>query len=158
VVENASIKVFSPPERTVAYKVGYGLLFVLVVMGSFGGSTNEFAIFILAVVIYVLALFLPSSDATMTITAQSVVSSSARSRQVIPIDEIRIVKVDYDGNNDICLFIETNQSKFYLGKDLSSDQIKEAVAYILEQIKVHYPVNYEDVKIEHLRVEQFWRK
>jgi len=157
-MEDTSIKVFKPPERTIAHYVGSGLLFVLVVAADAGGSTHQVAIFIVAAVFYVLILFLPNSDETITVSAQTVTSSSAKSQRVIPVDEIRIVKVGYDGDNGICLFVETNQTKLYLGKGLNAAQITEAAANILEQIRVHFPANYEDVKAEHLRVEQFWRK
>lgn len=54
--------------------------------------------------------------------------------------------------------IETYKAKFSIGQYFSDEQIDEALAYLYKQLEHNYPENYESVKIEHYKVEQFWRK
>ncbi len=78
-------------------------------------------------------------------------------KQIIQISDIRYVKLQSGQKGTLWLVIKTNELRISVGA-LGRKQINEAVDYILEQIQINYPKNYEDVKTEHIEVEDFWRK
>lgn len=152
-------KVFKPPKKVKYYYAWSFFGFLLVVGAGFlDGAVHNGILVVVAIIFFVIFGMLSSSDDEIALTSQSVTIRNNEALQAIPLSKIRIVKVDYDGNNDIFLRIETNEANFYLGNGLTDAQIKEAAANILEQIRINYPVNYHDVKTEHFKVEKFWRK
>lgn len=156
-------KVFKPDEKSKSSSIWSVLGFLLVSLGCFSDKSTpiglDISVFVACTVWYFYSIFSSQSE-SITITPRMVIRCKLTGSQSIPISDIRIVKMTYSGesNETSLLMIETNESTFYMGDGLTDDQVKEAVAYILEQIRLHYPVNYHDVTTEHLIVEKFWRK
>ncbi len=156
-------KVFEPYKRSKSSYVWSLLGFLLISLGCFSEKSTPISldifVFVACLVWFLYSIFSSESE-SIAITSRLVVRHWFSGSRSILINDIKIVKMTYSGesNETSLLMIETNESTFYMGDGLTDDQVKEAVSYILEQIRLNYPANYHDVKTEHFNVEKFWRK
>ncbi len=90
---------------------------------------------------------LSNSIETITVTPQSVFKKSLFGTQRVPIGEIRYAQLERKRQGRLWLIIKTEDFEFFMGNPLGKKKIQEAVACILEQIRLHYPEHYEDVKL-----------
>ena len=105
----------------------------------------------------ILLLFLSIWTDKMEIISNAVIRTNLFKRQIIQIADIRYVKLQRGQKGTLWLVIKTNELLVSMGA-LGQKQINEAVGYILEQIRINYPENYENVKAGHNELENFWRK
>lgn len=90
---------------------------------------------------------LSNSIETITVTPQSVFKKTLFGTQRVPIEAIRYAQLERKRQGRVWLIIKTEDFEFYMGNPLGKTRINEAVACILEQIQLHYPEHYEDVKL-----------
>jgi hypothetical protein len=118
---------------------------------GYGLSHEELAYYdqIIIVLIGVVAAVgvLSNSIETITVTPQSVFKKSLFGTQRVPIEAIRYAQYERKRKGRAWLIIKTEDFEFYMGNPLGKKKINEAAACILEQIRLHYPEYYEDVKL-----------
>jgi hypothetical protein len=107
--------------------------------------------------LFALFMFLSVCTEKMEVNSDTVVRKNLFKKKIIQIGDIRYVKLQAGQKGTLWLIIKTNKLRFSIGA-LGRHQINEAVTYILEQIRIHYPENYEDVTTEQIEVENFWKK
>ncbi len=132
---------------------------------SFGFIVLTF--FLLIIIIAGIHMLL-SVSAKVTVTSDAVIQSNLIKTIVTSLDSILSVKyvwISSGRGGANLLFIQTTQSSFYINNGFSKKVIDEAVAYILEQIRLYYPENYSSVinkmgedakKKESAAVANFW--
>ncbi len=142
-------KVFKPSWQSNLLMVLMILLICAAV--GYGLSHEELAYYdqIIIVLIGIVAAvgILSNSIETITVTPQSVFKKSLFGTQRVPIEAIRYAQFERKRQGRVWLIIKTEDFEFYMGNPLGKKKINEAVACILEQIRLHYPEHYEDVKL-----------
>jgi len=108
-----------------------------------------FLFFILSPVV---AVFFPRKAVIISVNSEAILFQ----KKNIKLNSIRIVRLIKVGASHH-LLIETNESQMALGAEFNKEQVNEMYVYILEQIRINYPENYNDVITEHYEVEKFWR-
>ena len=143
------ITVFKPSLKSNLMTVLMILLICAAVV--YGLSHENLAYYdqIIIVLIGVVAVagILSNSIETITVTPQSVFKKSLFGTQRVPIEAIRYAQFERKRQGRAWLIIKTEDFEFYMGSPLGKKKINEAVACILEQIRLHYPEHYEDVKL-----------
>jgi hypothetical protein len=91
------------------------------------------------------------------ITQHGVVKRSLFGSKSIPLGTIRVAKIQSGLKGGAYLLIKTDRSKFKMGNGIVGDQLNDALNYLLEQIRVNHPENYEIVRQSSLS-ENRWRK
>lgn len=118
---------------------------------AYGLSHDELAYYdqIIIVLIGIVAAVgvLSNSIEKITITPQTVLKKSLFGSQSIPIEAIRYAQYERKRKGRAWLIIKTEEFEFYMGNPLGKKKINAAAACILEQIRLHYPEHYEDVKL-----------
>jgi uncharacterized membrane protein YbhN (UPF0104 family) len=145
-------------QMTAVFKPSFKSNFLMVLMVllicaavAYGLSHDELAYYdqIIIVLIGVVAVLgvLSNSIETITVTPQNVLKKSLFGRQQVPIGLIRYAQLERKRHGRVWLIIKTDEFEFFMGNPLGKKKIREAVACILEQIRLHYPEHYEDVKL-----------
>jgi hypothetical protein len=118
---------------------------------AYGLSHDELAYYdrINIVLIGVVAVVgvLSNSIETITVTPQTVCKKSLFGSQQVPIKSIRYAQFERKSHGRVWLIIKTDEFEFYMGNPLGKKKIHQAVGSILEQIRLHYPEHYDDVKL-----------
>jgi hypothetical protein len=168
-------------------------LVIIILAGLLGYMLSnglEIIAILLFVLIAIYSLNFSSFYEKLTITGHGVEQTNLREKQYILLNEIRsvlIIKkklsfIDWvieivillmsvvsqaNASSSLVqssqLLIKTAESEFTIGFGLRYGQLSEASAYILEQIRIHYPENYARMQDEKRQKEQeavaeFWRQ
>jgi hypothetical protein len=158
-------KIFEP---TLGTKYIYGLIFLLfqifliyiVSINTYTYVLNNFVgfLFLGCVDLVTLFAFLSICTEQIEINSNVLVRTNLFRKLTIQISKIQYAKLHSGQKGTSWLMIKTNDLRFSMGGALGKRQINDAIAYILEQICINYPENYEDVKTEHYEVDKFWGK
>jgi hypothetical protein len=144
-----AMKVFRPSFKSNILMVSMTLLICASV--GYGMSHDGLAYYdqIIIVLIGIVAIIgiLSNSFETITVTSQSVFKRSLFGTQRVLIESIRYAQLERKRHGRVWLIIKTEDFEFYMGNPLGKTKIEQAAACILEQIRLHYPAHYEDVKL-----------
>ena len=82
----------------------------------------------------------------ITISSSAVVSQTLWGKRSIPLGAIRVARIVTESRNLSKLMIQSDRAKLSTGSGLTGSQLDEALAYLLELIRVNHPENYEMVR------------
>jgi hypothetical protein len=188
-----AIRVFQPDRKAKIWQTINIFLVIIILAGLLGYMLSnglEIIAILLFVLIAIYSLNFSSFYEKVTITGHGVEQTNLREKQYILLNEIRSVQIitkklsfiDWvieivillmsaasqgGGSGGLMqssqLLIKTAESEFTIGFGLRYGQLSEASAYILEQIRIHYPENYARMQDEKRQKEQeavaeFWSK
>ncbi len=186
---DAQTKIIKPNLRSNIWTFIQAAFVIFLVYALFGFKLNDGSvIIIISIMLLYVIVFIVHVTRRIVITSDSIEQTSWFQTQSISLQLVRGVSVipvmgfgvwlvwsvellvglasqstSWSFSDKSQLLVNTNEVEFKIGVGISDSQLNEAVAFILEQIRTHYPENYavmeaEKKQKEREAVAEFWRK
>jgi len=180
-------KIIKPTLRSNIWTLMQAGVVISLVYALFGFKLNEDSvIIIISIMLLYLFVFIVHVTRRVVITSDAIKQVAWFQTQSISLQQVRGVNVipamglgvwlvwgiellvglvfhatSWSFSDKSQLLVNTDEYKFKIGMGISDGQLNDAIAFILEQIRIHYPENYtameaEKRQKEHEDVVEFW--